>query len=509
MPPRAAAVDTTTGVNNNSNDDLLKVLKCDYLIVGAGTSGMSFVDTMLTENPKATIVIVDRNSQPGGHWTTAYPWVTLHQPSCNYGINSMQLGKTKKRGYERYDVKDLATGTQILEYYGEALKKFEATGRVQSFFDASYVFDEATGNHTIVSSSNNTIQVDCRKVVTVKSNVTVPSMREPLIPVDPQVNFIPVNNIPESLQSGKFQNYIVFGNGKTGCDAVVHLINSGVDPSQISWVSPRDVWYFNRDGLADFYKAMDVFRKLADADSIEEAYLSFEKGGLLHRIDPTRPFPMVFKGPVMTTEEMEQMRSVKNIVRMGRATSIEAGRVVLQEGTLDFTNEDTLLVDCMVNNLYGYDFDKDFTIFEPGRINLGPLTSLFNVSMSAAHLAFLETKLEDDDSKNKSCYFLRGKEYTNGHPSFLIGSIYMEMKSTEVIMKIKGGAKFYMNSRCNGNAPKHFKGGWWKFLWMSFGPKQMAKFGKVLVKKIESKGYSDIDHCWGVETFPQAKIVAA
>merc|ERR1712078_275270 len=98
-------------------------------------------------------------------------------------------------------------------------------------------------------------------VVTVKSNVTVPSMREPLIPVDPQVNFIPVNNIPESLQSGKFQNYIIFGNGKTGCDAVAHLINSGVDPSQISWVSPRDVWYFNRDGLADFYKAMDVFRK--------------------------------------------------------------------------------------------------------------------------------------------------------------------------------------------------------------------------------------------------------
>ena len=136
MPPRAAAVDTTTGVNNNGNDDLLKVLKCDYLVVGAGTSGMSFVDTMLTENPKATIVIVDRNSQPGGHWTTAYPWVTLHQPSCNYGINSMQLGKNKKRGYERYDVKDLATGTQILEYYGEALKKFEATGRVKSFFDA-------------------------------------------------------------------------------------------------------------------------------------------------------------------------------------------------------------------------------------------------------------------------------------------------------------------------------------------------------------------------------------
>jgi len=334
-------------------------------------------------------------------------------------------------------------------------------------------------------------------------------MREPLIPVDPQVNFVPVNDIPESIQSGKFQNYIVFGNGKTGCDAVVHLIDSGVDPSQISWVSPRDVWYFHRDGMADFYKTFDSFAKMATANSVKEAFLEFEKDGVVARLDPTRPYPEVFKGPVMDSQELKKMRSVQNIVRMGRATSIEAGKVILQEGVMDFTIDDTLLVDCMVNNVYGYVFDEDFTIFEPGKINMGPLTSVLNVSMSAAHLAFLETKLKDDDAKNQSCYFLRGKKYATETPETVVGAMYMEMKSMEAIMKIKGGAKFYMNSRCNANAPKHFKGGWWKFLWMSFGPKQMAGFGKALTKKIESKGYSDIDHCWGIETFEQSKKVAA
>ena len=40
-----------------------------YLVIGAGTAGMSFIDSILTLNTKATVILVDRNSQPGGHWT--------------------------------------------------------------------------------------------------------------------------------------------------------------------------------------------------------------------------------------------------------------------------------------------------------------------------------------------------------------------------------------------------------------------------------------------------------
>ena len=47
-------------------------LEVDYLVIGAGAMGMAFVDTLLSETD-ATVAIVDRYSQPGGHWTVAYP----------------------------------------------------------------------------------------------------------------------------------------------------------------------------------------------------------------------------------------------------------------------------------------------------------------------------------------------------------------------------------------------------------------------------------------------------
>ena len=69
----------------------MQTIEADYLVVGAGAMGMAFVDTLITETD-ATVVIVDRNDQPGGHWLSAYPYVRLHQPSAYYGVNSRTLG---------------------------------------------------------------------------------------------------------------------------------------------------------------------------------------------------------------------------------------------------------------------------------------------------------------------------------------------------------------------------------------------------------------------------------
>jgi len=66
-------------------------IEADYLIVGAGATGMAFADTLLSES-QATMVIADRYHRPGGHWNVAYPFVRLHQPSFFYGVNSRPLG---------------------------------------------------------------------------------------------------------------------------------------------------------------------------------------------------------------------------------------------------------------------------------------------------------------------------------------------------------------------------------------------------------------------------------
>ncbi len=64
-------------------------MEVDYLVIGAGAMGMAFIDTMVTET-NTTVAVVDRYHQPGGHWTMAYPFVRLHQPSAFYGVNSRQ-----------------------------------------------------------------------------------------------------------------------------------------------------------------------------------------------------------------------------------------------------------------------------------------------------------------------------------------------------------------------------------------------------------------------------------
>merc|ERR1712224_515290 len=127
---------------------------------------------------------------------------------------------------------------------------------------------------------------------------------------------------------------------------------------------------------------------MTSANSVQECMLEFEKHGLIGRLDTDRPVPQVFKGPVVDKTEFEMIRTIQNVVRMGRATSIECDHIMFNDGhTLNFTPKDTLFVDCMVNNEYGYQFPEGFEIFEPGKINLGPLLSAFNVSLSAAHTA--------------------------------------------------------------------------------------------------------------------------
>jgi len=94
---------------------------------------MAFVDTLMDEMPDADIVMVDRFAKPGGHWNSAYPFVTLHQPSAFYGVNSRELsqGLLDKTGLNK-GMGDLATGAEILSYFEIVMRqKFLTSGRIR------------------------------------------------------------------------------------------------------------------------------------------------------------------------------------------------------------------------------------------------------------------------------------------------------------------------------------------------------------------------------------------
>jgi len=104
----------------------------DYLVVGAGASGLAFADSLVAEDPDVELTLVDRRSGAGGHWLDAYPYVRLHIPSAFYGVNSLQLGENRiDANGENAGFYERATGAEVCDYFAEAASRLTETGRVR------------------------------------------------------------------------------------------------------------------------------------------------------------------------------------------------------------------------------------------------------------------------------------------------------------------------------------------------------------------------------------------
>jgi cation diffusion facilitator CzcD-associated flavoprotein CzcO len=102
----------------------------DYLVVGAGASGLAFGDALLAESD-LEVTVVDRRPVPGGHREHAYPFVCLHTPSAYHGINSLPLSEDRvDRAGENAGYYERATGADVRAYFAAAADHLAATGRV-------------------------------------------------------------------------------------------------------------------------------------------------------------------------------------------------------------------------------------------------------------------------------------------------------------------------------------------------------------------------------------------
>ena len=89
----------------------------DYLVVGAGASGLAFVDALVAEGD-AEVTVIDRRDAPGGHWLDAYPFVRLHTPSAYYGVNSLALGEDRiDLAGENAGYYERAVGEEVYAYF--------------------------------------------------------------------------------------------------------------------------------------------------------------------------------------------------------------------------------------------------------------------------------------------------------------------------------------------------------------------------------------------------------
>src|SRR3974377_1497224 len=154
--------------------------------------GMAFTDTMVSET-QASMVLVDRNHQPGGHWTTAYPFVRLHQPSAFYGVNSLHLGSDTidQVGWNK-GLYELATAGEVCAYHDHVMRQhFLPTGRVAYFPMSEYL---GAGRFTTLAGTEYTVNVARRIVDATYMHVMVPSMRPPPYQVAPGLGCVPPND---------------------------------------------------------------------------------------------------------------------------------------------------------------------------------------------------------------------------------------------------------------------------------------------------------------------------
>jgi putative NAD(P)-binding protein len=386
----------------------MREIETDYLVVGAGASGMAFVDALIAASD-ADVVMVDRRHRPGGHWLDAYPFVRLHQPSAYYGVNSRTLGGDRidtsgpNAGfYER------ATAAEICAYFERVLTEdLIPSGRVQFFGMTDYRGADQDGHHlvSLLTGEETTVRVRRRLVDATYVESSIPSRHTPAFAIDPDVRLVPPNGLVDLDEPAGV--FTVLGGGKTAMDTCNWLLDAGVDPDRIEWFRPRDPWLFNRASMQPLelvgsymhLQACWVEATAAAGDAGEFAHMLAARD-ILVRIDPQTE-PTVFRGATISAGEIESLRRIERVVRR-RVRQIGRHRVVTDQDDL-VTDERRVYVDCTAA---GVRPTVARPIFESDRVTLQYVT-IGVVPWSAATVGVIEARPDDDSAKNALCPVVR------------------------------------------------------------------------------------------------------
>ena len=380
----------------------LSPIETDYLVIGAGAISMAFVDTLLSDSD-AQIVMVDRHHRPGGHWNEAYPFVRLHQPASQYGVNSRELGSgTKDSVGLNAGMYSLSSGAELLAYFDQVMQqRFLPSGRVR-FLPMSQVVG-AYEVESLITGARQPVKIRRKVVDGTHSRMQVPSTTPPRYAIAPGVRCVPLNELARLAQPQT--GYVVVGAGKTGMDACIWLLEQGVDPDQIRWIMPRDSWVLDRANVQsgdEFFmntwgSMTHQLEAVVAAENVQDLMLRLEAAGEWMRIDPL-VMPTVFHGAILSRAELAQLRRIHGVVRLGHVKSIDAGQIHLEQGSIPLPTG-TLVVDCSAAGIPSL---ASVPVWTEGRITPQWLRS-FGTVLSASFIAHVEATFDDDAEKNALC----------------------------------------------------------------------------------------------------------
>jgi NAD(P)-binding Rossmann-like domain len=380
-------------------------IETDYLVVGAGASGMAFTDALIAASDHE-VVMVDRRDRPGGHWNDDYSFVRLHQPSALYGVSSRTLGQDRidewgiNAGfYER------ATAAEICDYYGRVLdEQFLPSGQVRVFGMHDYLGADAEGHllRSRVTGETTTVRVRRKLVDATYIESSLPSTHTPAYTTDGAAVVVTPNELPGMDEPAS--GFTVIGAGKTAMDTCCWLIEHGVDPDAIRWIRPRDAWTADRSAVQPL-RLVGAFvewvaaqnEECARAATLDDLFPALEDRGVLYRLDPGVE-PVFNRGAILCEAERSMLREVGNVVRLGKVQHVGVHGIDLDEGTIP-SQPGHVVVDCTAAGLAS---PPDRRIYDPDRITLQWIQAGI-APFSAALTGFVEASREDDTDKNRLC----------------------------------------------------------------------------------------------------------
>lgn len=409
-------------------------IETDYLVIGSGASGLAFADTLIDETD-AHVTLVDRRGKPGGHWNDAYSFVTLHQPSAFYGVNSMELGsrRTDTIGHNK-GLYELASGPEISGYFDRVMNhKLLPSGRVSYHPMCNYLgHDPAHEFESLLSGRRTRVSVRKKVVDASYLSPAIPSTHTPRFGVDTGVRLLPPNALPRLWHEPALhpdvapRRFVIIGAGKTAMDAGVWLINAGASPDAIQWVMPRDSWLVNRittqPGMEFFKEAIggqaDQMEAFAQATSTDDLFLRLEACGAVLRIHRDHT-PTMFHLATIAPGEVEVLQRIRDVVRLGRVQHLATDHMRLDRGRVPVV-PGTIFIDCSASAVEPRPLQP---VFQGDKIVLQMLR-LPQPSFSAALTAHVESNYDSDTDKNRLCGTVPFPHTLDGYPRAMAASMW-------------------------------------------------------------------------------------
>jgi hypothetical protein len=141
----------------------------------------------------------------------------------------------------------------------------------------------------------------------------------------------------------------------------------------------------------------DLVTAASRAESLPGLFLALEDAGIMLRIDRSVE-PTMAKAPTLGTWELDLLRSIEHVVRLGHIVSAERGRLELERGSVDIA-DDAVIVHCAADGLKN---PPRIPVWGPDAITVQPVRAGFPC-FGAAVTGYVEATRDSDEEKNRLC----------------------------------------------------------------------------------------------------------